>query len=125
MPDVVGMVAVAQQGSVWRRRRWLAQLGALVVLTSRRQDKADAVAAELAQKPGASAERVLGRVLELGDFDSVRAFAQWFLARGQPLHPLVSSAGMFCAVAGQARSGGDHHQSQAAEGGRGRAPVGS
>ncbi|MFE6901803.1 SDR family NAD(P)-dependent oxidoreductase [Streptomyces sp. NPDC057717] len=66
--------------------RALAKAGARVVVPARRIGAA--------QENLAGIEGVEVAELDLGDLDSVRAFAEWFLATGRPLDIVIDSAGI-------------------------------
>ncbi len=72
--------------------RALAAKGASVVATARDLAKGEAVASGIRQSTGNSAVEV--EELELGSLASIRAFADRFLARHDPLHVLVNNAGI-------------------------------
>jgi retinol dehydrogenase-12 len=72
--------------------RALAARGATVYITARSPDKARRALGQLAVATGS--ERLHALELELGDFGSIRACAQSFLATGEPLHGLINNAGL-------------------------------
>jgi NAD(P)-dependent dehydrogenase (short-subunit alcohol dehydrogenase family) len=72
--------------------RALASRGARVVITARDLAKGKAVAKAIRESTGNEGARV--EELELGSLASVRAFAERFLARDEPLHILVNNAGV-------------------------------
>ncbi len=72
--------------------RALASAGAQVVMPVRSRVKGEAVAVELRGSTGNPAIETAD--LDLGDYASVRAFADGFLASGRPLHILVNNAGI-------------------------------
>jgi NAD(P)-dependent dehydrogenase (short-subunit alcohol dehydrogenase family) len=72
--------------------RALASRGARVHIACRSQDKGRKAIDEIAARTGS---RELGLLsVDLGDLESVRACAQEFLARGEPLHVLINNAGV-------------------------------
>jgi retinol dehydrogenase 12 len=73
----------------------LARRGARVVLATRSEEKTRPVIDEMVHDTGNDELEHLA--LDLADLDSVRAAAEAFLARDQPLHVLINNAG----VAGQ------------------------
>jgi retinol dehydrogenase 12 len=73
----------------------LASRGGRVYLACRSADKGRAAAADIAKATGNSGVEFLP--LDLGDLASVRACAEQFLARDEPLHVLINNGG----VAGQ------------------------
>jgi NAD(P)-dependent dehydrogenase (short-subunit alcohol dehydrogenase family) len=73
----------------------LARRGGRVYLACRSEQKGRAAAAEIAAATGNEAVTFLP--LDLADLASVRACAEQFLARGEPLHVLINNGG----VAGQ------------------------
>jgi NAD(P)-dependent dehydrogenase (short-subunit alcohol dehydrogenase family) len=72
--------------------RALAAAGARVVMPVRSREAGEKVAAELRASTGNNAIEVAD--LDLGDFASVRAFADAFVKRGAPLHLLINNAGI-------------------------------
>ena len=70
----------------------LAKRGGRVYLACRSEQKGQAAAAALVAATGNEAVTVLP--LDLGDLASVRACAQQFLARGEPLHVLINNGGV-------------------------------
>ncbi|MEB3198378.1 MAG: SDR family oxidoreductase [Candidatus Sericytochromatia bacterium] len=72
--------------------RQLAKQGARVILACRRPAEGERVRQEIAQ--GRARGEVTVAPLDLARLDSVRAFAQEFLAANQPLHGLVNNAGV-------------------------------
>ena len=98
----VALVTGANTGIGLVTARELAALGAHVFIACRSAQRAqpslDRIRAAVA---GAQVEAL---PLDLGDFDSVRACARTFLARGLPLHLLVNNAGL-AGARGFTRSG--------------------
>ena len=98
----VALVTGANTGIGLVTARELAALGAHVFIACRSAQRAqpslDRIRAAVA---GAQVEAL---PLDLGDFESVRACAQTFLARGLPLHLLVNNAGL-AGARGFTRSG--------------------
>jgi NAD(P)-dependent dehydrogenase (short-subunit alcohol dehydrogenase family) len=93
--DLRGKTAIvtgASSGLGVETVRALAKAGARVVMPVRSRDKGEAVAAELRSSTGNSAIEIAD--LDLGDYSSVRAFADAFLASGRPLHILINNAGI-------------------------------
>ncbi len=70
----------------------LAARSGRVVLASRSEAKTRPVIDEIARATGNDALEFLE--LDLGDFSSVRACAESFLARDEPLHVLINNAGL-------------------------------
>lgn len=95
VPDQTGRVAVvtgANSGIGYEAALALARKGARVVLACRSETRgADALAQIEAASPAGSAELML---LDLSDLDSVRAFADAFLAAHDRLDLLVNNAGV-------------------------------
>src|SRR5262249_28365363 len=86
------LVTGASTGLGLETARALATTGAHVVLTARSEEKGmDAETAIRAGLPGASLEH---GVLDLASLASVRAFADWFLARHDRLDVLINNAGV-------------------------------
>ena len=93
--DLRGKTAIvtgASAGLGVETARALANAGAQVVMPVRSRDRGDAVAAELRASTGNPAIEIAD--LDLGDYASVRAFADDFLASGRPLHILINNAGI-------------------------------
>jgi NAD(P)-dependent dehydrogenase (short-subunit alcohol dehydrogenase family) len=75
--------------------RTLAEWGAKVVITTRRNTEATLSALSSAIGHGEGAERLKGHPLDLCDADSVVRFVQWYLdAEGDVLDVLVNNAGV-------------------------------
>ena len=72
--------------------RELARLGAHLFITCRNAQIADSALEQIRSASGSPQVEAL--ILDLGDFASVHACAQSFLARGLPLHLLVNNAGL-------------------------------
>jgi NAD(P)-dependent dehydrogenase (short-subunit alcohol dehydrogenase family) len=70
----------------------LARQGWRVYMASRSTEKGEAAAASI--KAAAGSDSVFFLALDLGDLSSVRACAEGFLDRGEPLHVLVNNAGV-------------------------------
>ena len=70
----------------------LARQGWRVYVASRSRDKGEAAVASI--KAAAGSDSVFFLALDLADLSSVRACAEAFLARGEPLHVLVNNAGV-------------------------------
>lgn len=100
MPDVdgrslrgrVALVTGANTGIGRITALELARRGAQVWLAGRSAERTQPVLDRIAAMNTGAPARFLS--LELGDFDSVRACAESFLAQGQPLHLLVNNAGL-------------------------------
>jgi NAD(P)-dependent dehydrogenase (short-subunit alcohol dehydrogenase family) len=70
----------------------LARQGGRVYVASRSREKGEEAVAGI--RAAAGTEAVWFLPLDLADLDSVRACAEAFLARGEPLHVLVNNAGI-------------------------------
>jgi retinol dehydrogenase 12 len=70
----------------------LARQGGRVHVASRSREKGEEAVARI--RAAAGTEAVWFLPLDLADLDSVRACAEAFLARGEPLHVLVNNAGI-------------------------------
>ncbi len=93
--DQVGrtfLITGATGGIGLETARALAGRGATVYITARSPDKARRALDQLAAV--AESERLHALELELGDFGSIRACAEAFLATGEPLHGLINNAGL-------------------------------
>ena len=95
MADLDGrtfLITGANTGIGKETARALASRGARVHIACRSEDKGRNAIEEIAAQTGS---RELGLLLlDLGDLESVRACAQEFLARGEPLHVLINNAGV-------------------------------
>ena len=86
------LVTGANTGIGKETARALADRGARVLLACRSQDNGRRAIEEIAAQTGNRRLELLA--LDLGNFDSVRACAQAFLARDEPLHVLINNAGL-------------------------------
>jgi NAD(P)-dependent dehydrogenase (short-subunit alcohol dehydrogenase family) len=92
------LVTGASSGIGQETARALAARGAEVVLTARDVPKGEAVAEGIRESTGNP--KVFVESVELGSLQSVRAFAERFLAKYDTLHVLVNNAGvMACPLA--------------------------
>jgi NAD(P)-dependent dehydrogenase (short-subunit alcohol dehydrogenase family) len=86
------LITGANTGIGKETARALASRGARVHIACRSEDKGRNAIEEIAAQTGS---RELGLLLlDLGDLESVRACAQEFLGRGEPLHVLINNAGV-------------------------------
>lgn len=106
IPDQSGRVAIvtgANSGIGWDTARMLAQKGATVIMACRNLDKANPAADEIrALKPSG---KVIVMQLDLGDLDSVRAFANEFRSQYNRLDLLINNAGVMMPPYGKTRQG--------------------
>ena len=86
------LVTGANTGIGKQTARALADRGARVLLACRSQENGRRAIEEIAAQTGNRRLELL--TLDLGNFDSVRACAQAFLARDEPLHVLINNAGL-------------------------------
>jgi len=86
------LVTGASSGLGVETARALAAAGARVLIPGRSPDKLQAMVDDIKRSTGNDA--VETGVLDLGDLDSVRAYAAAFVASGAPLHILVNNAGI-------------------------------
>ena len=86
------LVTGANTGIGKETARALAARGATVVLACRSEENGRRAIAEIAAQTGNRRLELLA--LDLGDLGSVRACAQAFLARGEPLNVLINNAGL-------------------------------
>jgi NAD(P)-dependent dehydrogenase (short-subunit alcohol dehydrogenase family) len=94
-PDLRGRVVLitgANAGIGFETSCALADLGATVVMAARSREKGEAAKRAVEERTG-SDQVVLGS-LDLSSFDSIRAFAAWFLAEFDRLDVLVANAGL-------------------------------
>src|SRR5438093_2859913 len=92
--DLTGRVALITGGSrgLGREMAWaFAELGADVVIASRKQDSCDAAAAEIAKATG---RRILGRACHVGKWKDVEALADAAYQHFGKVDILVNNAGM-------------------------------
>ncbi len=101
--DAVALVTGANTGIGKAAAQQLAARGLQVTLACRSLDRAHAAAADIRRITGNP--RVDALLLDLGDFDSVRACARAFLDRDSPLHVLVNNAGLAPRRGQRSRSG--------------------
>ena len=93
--DLSGKVVIvtgASSGLGVETARALAGAGAHVVIPGRSPDKLASVVDDIKSSTGNS--NVETGALDLGDLDSVRAYADAFVAAGKPLHMLINNAGI-------------------------------
>ncbi|GGL90668.1 short-chain dehydrogenase [Deinococcus aerolatus] len=106
IPDQGGKVAIvtgANSGLGYETARALAQHGATVIMACRNAQKAEAAAIRiLATDPSGRVEIM---PLDLGDLDSVRAFAEDFRRRYDTLDLLVNNAGIMVPPRGETAQG--------------------
>ena len=88
----VALVTGANTGIGKVTARVLAEKGAHVFIACRSAQRAQPVADEIRKQTGNPGVELLA--LDLGDFASVRACADSFLARNLPLHLLINNAGL-------------------------------
>jgi NAD(P)-dependent dehydrogenase (short-subunit alcohol dehydrogenase family) len=86
------LVTGASTGLGLETARALATTGAHVVLTARSEDKA--ISAEATIRAGVPDASLEHGILDLASLASVRAFADWFLARHDRLDVLINNAGV-------------------------------
>jgi NAD(P)-dependent dehydrogenase (short-subunit alcohol dehydrogenase family) len=106
IPDQTGGVAVvtgANSGIGYETARWLAKKGATVIMASRDRDKGQAAAQHIRDEGPAGDVEMMQ--LDLGDLDSVRAFAGAFTRRYQALHMLINNAGIMHPPFGKTKQG--------------------
>jgi NAD(P)-dependent dehydrogenase (short-subunit alcohol dehydrogenase family) len=93
--DLTGKLALVTGGSSGigvETARALASAGAEVVITARNMPKGEGVAADIRESTGNGAVSVAE--LELDSMESIRRFAEAFLAEHDALHVLVNTAGV-------------------------------
>lgn len=97
LPDLTGKTAIITGGNKGIGRATalaLAQRNATVVIAARDAKSGASVAAEIAAEARTSAGHVRYERLDLASLDSVKAFAQKWLATSEPVHMLVLNAGI-------------------------------
>ncbi len=93
--DLTGKTAIVTGGSSGlgiETARALAQAGARVILPVRTRQAGEDAAADIQASTGN--DKIGVADMDLGDWASVRAFADSFLKTGQPLHILINNAGI-------------------------------
>lgn len=106
IPDQTGRIAIvtgANTGIGLETARMLAQKGAEVILACRSAEKGQAAAAKISALGPAGAVRF--EPLDLGDLESVDAFAKSFVARHERLDLLVNNAGVMVPPLGRTKQG--------------------
>ncbi len=106
IPSQTGRVAIvtgANSGLGWETARALAQKGATVIMACRNMQKANTAAEQLKQRhlPG----NVVAMPLDLGDLDSVSAFASAFRENYDRLDLLINNAGVMFPPYGKTAQG--------------------
>lgn len=86
------LVTGASGGLGAETARALASIGARILIAARNVEKAEGVAESIRTSTGNPAIEV--DQLDLASLSSVRAFAERFLARDEPLHVLINNAGV-------------------------------
>eukprot|EP00735_Rhodelphis_limneticus_P011476 TRINITY_DN4572_c0_g1::TRINITY_DN4572_c0_g1_i1::g.23213::m.23213 TRINITY_DN4572_c0_g1::TRINITY_DN4572_c0_g1_i1::g.23213 ORF type:complete len:360 (-),score=73.54,sp/A2RVM0/TIC32_ARATH/46.30/7e-81,adh_short/PF00106.20/1.9e-19,KR/PF08659.5/1.6e-07,adh_short_C2/PF13561.1/0.00021,Epimerase/PF01370.16/0.0016 TRINITY_DN4572_c0_g1_i1:124-1155(-) len=105
----VAIVTGANSGIGLETSRVLAKMGCTVVLACRSMERGEEAVKEIRMR-NPNAEMTMHVLeLDLGSFDSVRAFAKKFLAMGLPLHFLVNNAGIMACPLAYTKDG---HESQ-------------
>lgn len=92
LADRVALITGANTGIGLVTARELAARGAQVFIACRSLEKGQAAVDDIRQTTGS--EKVELLALDLGDFASIRACAEAFLARDLPLHLLINNAGL-------------------------------
>lgn len=93
--DLSGKTAIVTGGSSGlgvETARALAQAGARVILPVRSRQAGEDAAADIRKTTGN--DKIGVADMDLGNWHSVRAFADSFVATGQPLHILINNAGI-------------------------------
>ncbi|WIA38443.1 hypothetical protein OEZ86_001767 [Tetradesmus obliquus] len=96
IPDLEGktiMVTGATDGVGFEAARAFAEHGARVIIHGRNEDKARRVVEDLRRTASPKAQLEV-MICDLTDFDSIKAMADDFKARGWPLHVLLNNAGI-------------------------------
>jgi len=106
IPDQTGRIAIvtgANSGIGYETAHALANKGATVIMACRNQEKGDAAARQIRdEKPRATVETMQ---LDLGDLDSVRAFADEFQRQYDRLDLLINNAGIMHPPLGKTKQG--------------------
>ena len=95
MSEQTFLVTGANTGIGRATAQELARRGGRVYVAARSREKGEAAVASI--KAAAGSDSVFFLALDLADLESVRAGADSFLARGEPLHVLVNNAGVAAA----------------------------
>ena len=95
MSEQTFLVTGANTGIGKATAQELARRGGRVYVAARSREKGEAAVASI--KAAAGSDSVFFLALDLADLESVRAGADSFLARGEPLHVLVNNAGVAAA----------------------------
>src|SRR5262249_55514346 len=103
----VAIVTGANSGIGTETARVLALGGAHVVMACRSRQTGEAAATALRAGLPAGAGKIEVFALDLADLESVRAFAETFLATGLPLHILVNNAGVMATPLGKTAQGNE------------------
>ena len=97
LPDLTGRVFVITGGTAGlglASAKALASRNATVIICARNEERGQTAVAEVtAENPQAAANVSFG-AMDNGDLKSVKAFAEWFLSKGIPLHGLLLNAGI-------------------------------
>jgi NAD(P)-dependent dehydrogenase (short-subunit alcohol dehydrogenase family) len=95
IPPQQGRLAIitgANSGIGYQAAKYVARVGAIVILACRNAEKGEAARAQIvAGQPSAKVEM---RILDVADLDSVRRFATEFLSEDRPLDLLINNAGV-------------------------------
>src|SRR5688572_23590544 len=100
--DLTGKVAIvtgSTKGLGRAMAQGLAEAGASVVVSSRKQDLCDAVAAEIAESTG---RETMGLACHVGNWDAIEGFVDAVTARFGRIDVLVNNAGINPAWVGMA-----------------------
>ncbi len=106
VPDQTGRVAIvtgANSGIGWDTARVLAQKGATVIMACRSMERGNSAAEKInALRPSG---KIVVMQLDLGDLNSVKAFAADFRAKYQRLDLLINNAGVMMPPYGKTKQG--------------------
>jgi NAD(P)-dependent dehydrogenase (short-subunit alcohol dehydrogenase family) len=109
--DLTGLTSVvtgANTGIGFETARVMALRGSHVVMACRDPATANAARERLIAS-GIPEARLEVAVLDLASFESIRAFAEGFLASGRPLHRLINNAGVMIPMRRETEEGFEHH----------------
>lgn len=85
--------------------RVLAMRGATVIVACRDENRGQGAVDDILRTTGVGSDKVIYMSLDLGSFESIRAFASAYLAKNWPIHFLILNAGVMIPDWGVTREG--------------------